>query len=38
MSNFITNSNAKDLKERLSEIIGVSKELKFWWVLLLFRH
>jgi superfamily II DNA or RNA helicase len=29
MSNFITNSNAKDLKERLSEIIGVSKELKF---------
>lgn len=29
MPNFITNSNTKNLKSRLSEIIGVSKELKF---------
>lgn len=29
MSNFITNSPTKDLKKRISEIIKVSKELKF---------
>lgn len=29
MSNFITNSGTKDLKKRISEIIKVSKELKF---------
>lgn len=29
MSNFITNSPTKDLKKRISEIIRVSKELKF---------
>jgi hypothetical protein len=29
MSNFITNSNAKDLKKRLLELIQKSDELKF---------
>lgn len=29
MSNFITNSNAKDLKKRLIELIQKSDELKF---------
>ena len=29
MSNFITNSSTKELKKRISEIIQVSKELKF---------
>jgi len=29
MSNFITNSNAKDLKKRLIELIQKSEELKF---------
>lgn len=29
MSNFITNSNAKDLKKRLVELIEKSDELKF---------
>ncbi len=29
MSNFISNSPTKDLKKRISEIISVSKELKF---------
>jgi len=29
MSNFITNSNAKDLKKRLVELIQKSGELKF---------
>ncbi|MCX7987021.1 MAG: phospholipase D-like domain-containing protein, partial [Bacteroidales bacterium] len=29
MSNFITNSPTRELKKRITEIIGVSKELKF---------
>jgi len=29
MSNFITNSSTKELKKRISEIIQVSRELKF---------